>query len=57
MTQSEARKRTQQLIEKFCREQAAGVISQYNESETKTIFEAGGSDARSTKTGAKGRGP
>src|SRR4030065_2552818 len=38
MTQSEARNKIQQLIEKFRREQAAGVISQYNESETKTGF-------------------
>ena len=38
MTQSEAREKIQQLIEKFRREQAAGVIGQYNESETKTGF-------------------
>jgi hypothetical protein len=38
MTQSEAREKVQQLVEKFRREQAAGVISQYNESETKTGF-------------------
>jgi len=37
-TQSEAREKIQQLIEKFRREQAAGVIGQYNESETKTGF-------------------
>jgi type I restriction-modification system DNA methylase subunit len=38
MTQSEAREKIQQLIEKFRREQAAGMIVQYNESETKTGF-------------------
>ena len=38
VTQSEAREKIQQLIEKFRREQAAGVIGQYNESETKTGF-------------------
>ncbi len=38
MTQSEAHEKIQQLIEKFRREQAAGVIDQYNESETKTGF-------------------
>jgi type I restriction-modification system DNA methylase subunit len=38
MTQSEAREKIEQLIDKFRREQAAGVISQYNESETKTGF-------------------
>jgi type I restriction-modification system DNA methylase subunit len=38
MTQSEAREKIQQLVEKFRREQAAGVIGQYNESETKTGF-------------------
>ena len=38
MEQSRARERIQQLVEKFRREQAAGVISQYNESETKTGF-------------------
>jgi len=38
MEQSRARERIQQLVEKFRREQAAGVIGQYNESETKTGF-------------------
>jgi len=38
MTQSEAREKVQQLIEKFRREQTAGVIGRYNESETKTGF-------------------
>jgi type I restriction-modification system DNA methylase subunit len=38
MTQSKARERIQEIIEKFRREQAAGVIGQYNESETKTGF-------------------
>jgi hypothetical protein len=38
MTQPEAREKIQQLIEKFRRERAAGVIGQYNESETKTGF-------------------
>ncbi len=38
MPQSEAREKIPQLIEKFRREQVAGVISQYNESETKTGF-------------------
>jgi type I restriction-modification system DNA methylase subunit len=33
-----ARKRVQQLVEKFEKEQAIGVIGQYNESETKTGF-------------------
>jgi hypothetical protein len=38
MTQSAAREKIQQLVEKFNREQAAGAIGQYNESETKTGF-------------------
>jgi len=38
MTQSKAREKVEQLIEKFRREQAAGQINQYNESETKTGF-------------------
>jgi type I restriction-modification system DNA methylase subunit len=38
MTQSEVREKIQQLIEKFRREEAADVIGQYNESETKTGF-------------------
>ena len=38
MTQSKARERIQEIIEKFRREQAAGQINQYNESETKTGF-------------------
>src|SRR5512139_3749558 len=38
MTQSIARERIQEIIEKFRREQAAGQINQYNESETKTGF-------------------
>ncbi len=38
MTQSKAREKIQQLVEKFRREQASGVIGQYNESETKTGF-------------------
>lgn len=38
MTQSQAREKIQQLIEKFGREKAAGVVGQYNESETKTGF-------------------
>jgi len=38
MTQSRAREKIQQLVEKFRREQAAGVIGQYNEPETKTGF-------------------
>jgi type I restriction-modification system DNA methylase subunit len=38
MTQSKAQEKIQELIEKFRREQAAGVIGQYNESETKTGF-------------------
>jgi len=36
--QSETREKVQQLVEKFQREQAASVIGQYNESETKTGF-------------------
>jgi len=36
--QSETREKVQQLVEKFQHEQAAGVIGQYNESETKTGF-------------------
>jgi len=38
MKQTAARDKVQQLVEKFDREQGAGVISQYNESETKTGF-------------------
>jgi len=38
MTQSVAQEKIQRLVEKFRREQAAGKISQYNESETKTGF-------------------
>jgi hypothetical protein len=38
MTQSKAQEKIEQLVEKFQREQAAGVIGQYNESETKTGF-------------------
>ncbi len=38
MDQSEAREKIHLLVEKFRREQAAGVIGQYNESETKTGF-------------------
>src|SRR4030065_1047299 len=38
MTQSKAREMIQQLVEKFRHEEAAGVIGQYNESETKTGF-------------------
>jgi ATP-dependent RNA circularization protein (DNA/RNA ligase family) len=38
MKQTAARDKVQQLVEKFDREQRAGVISQYNESETKTGF-------------------
>jgi len=38
MSQSKARDKIQELVEKFRREQAAGVIGQYNESETKTGF-------------------
>jgi type I restriction-modification system DNA methylase subunit len=38
MNQSKARDKIQELVEKFRREQAAGVIGQYNESETKTGF-------------------
>lgn len=38
MTQSKPREKIEQLVQKFQREQAAGVISQYNESETKTGF-------------------
>jgi type I restriction-modification system DNA methylase subunit len=36
--QSKPREKIQELVEKFRREQAAGVINQYNESETKTGF-------------------
>ncbi len=36
--QSKAREKIQELVQKFRREQAAGVIDQYNESETKTGF-------------------
>jgi hypothetical protein len=38
MTQSKAQEKIEQLVEKFQREQAVGVIGQYNESETKTGF-------------------
>jgi type I restriction-modification system DNA methylase subunit len=38
MTQTEAREKIKQLVEKFNRERAAGKISQYNESETKNGF-------------------
>jgi hypothetical protein len=38
MERSKAQEKVQQLVEKFRREQVAGVISQYNESETKTGF-------------------
>jgi N-6 DNA Methylase len=38
MNQTAAREKIQKLIEKFHREEAAGVIDQYNESETKTGF-------------------
>jgi hypothetical protein len=38
MKQTVAREKVQHLVEKFNREQAAGVINQYNESETKTGF-------------------
>jgi predicted type IV restriction endonuclease len=38
MERPKAREKIQQLIEKFQREQAAGMIGQYNESETKTGF-------------------
>jgi type I restriction-modification system DNA methylase subunit len=38
MTQPEAREKIRKLVEKFHREQVAGAISQYNESETKTGF-------------------
>ncbi|MBI3811367.1 MAG: type I restriction enzyme HsdR N-terminal domain-containing protein [Nitrospirae bacterium] len=38
MTQAAAREQIRQLIEKFNREQAAGKIGKYNESETKTGF-------------------
>jgi len=38
MTQLKAREKVQELVQKFRREQAAGVIGQYNESETKTGF-------------------
>ncbi len=36
--QSKAKEKVLQLVEKFHREQAAGIIGQYNESETKTGF-------------------
>jgi hypothetical protein len=36
--QSKVREKIKQLVEKFKQEQAAGVIGQYNESETKTGF-------------------
>jgi predicted type IV restriction endonuclease len=38
MTQSKPREKIEQLVQKFQREQGAGVINQYNESETKTGF-------------------
>ncbi len=38
MDQSKAKEKVLQLVEKFHREQAAGMIAQYNESETKTGF-------------------
>jgi len=38
MDQTIAREKIQKLIEKFRREETAGVIAQYNESETKTGF-------------------
>ena len=38
VTQITSREKIQKLIDKFDREQAAGVIGQYNESETKTGF-------------------
>ncbi len=38
MEQSKAQEKIQELVQKFRREQAAGVIGQYNESETKTGF-------------------
>ncbi|MGO8990710.1 MAG: Eco57I restriction-modification methylase domain-containing protein [bacterium] len=38
MDRSKAQEKVQQLVEKFRREQAAGVIGQYNESETKAGF-------------------
>jgi len=38
MDQPRARERIQHLVEKFRREQAAGVIGQYNESENKIGF-------------------
>ncbi len=38
MNQTTAREKIQELIEKFHREEAAGVIGQYNESEAKTGF-------------------
>lgn len=38
MIQSEAKEKIKRLVDKFRREQAAGKISQYNESETKTGF-------------------
>jgi predicted type IV restriction endonuclease len=38
MTQSKPREKIEQLVQKLQREQGAGVISQYNESETKAGF-------------------
>jgi hypothetical protein len=38
MDRTKAQAKVRQLVEKFRREQAAGVIGQYNESETKTGF-------------------
>jgi len=38
MERSKTRDKIQELVEKFQREKAAGVIGQYNESETKTGF-------------------
>jgi hypothetical protein len=38
MAQSEAREKIRELVEKFRREETAGVIGQYNESVTKTGF-------------------
>lgn len=38
MDKNLAQDKVQQLVEKFRREQAAGVIGQYNEPETKTGF-------------------
>jgi hypothetical protein len=35
--QSKAREKIQELVQKFRREQAAGVIGQYNESETNLV--------------------